>query len=278
MIKYLIALFVASVASSANASDIKGAWRITHGVVAPWADAPPVAAQFVGARAVFGETTVAAPSPLGCKSAAYEYTKTPPDGLFQGSLPTPAAAKARELGFAPGDVDGFSLSCDSGLWEFHFADEDTAIFALDNVFWSMSRAYGAFAPPNSPEGAVQAFLEYHFNHDYGFLEKNAKARGPWLSRGLSREIRVYFDRPFPVDEAPPINGDPFTDTQEFPTRFAVRKGSRAGRTARVPVEFADGYTRRRHEFVLLLERGRWRIDDLDYDYGGTFREAMKAPN
>lgn len=277
MKNHLLAVLILLVAFPAKAEGLKGVWRITHGVSAPWAEDAPVAAPFVGKRATFADDVVTAPAPLGCANAVHKETTTPPEGLFQGGLPAPAAEKARSLGFAPGPAAGVSLSCSSGVFEFHFADADAALFALDNVVWTMSRAYGATAPAQSPEGVVEAFLEFHFNNDYGFLEPNEEARRRWLSKGLMTAIGVYFDRPFPKDEAPPINGDPFTDTQEFPTRFAVRQGDRTSKTARVPVDFADGYTERRQIYLLVRQGGAWRIDDIDYDHDGTFREAMKAP-
>jgi hypothetical protein len=83
--------------------------------------------------------------------------------------------------------------------------------------------------------------------------------------------------PFAVEA--PIDGDPFTDSQEFPTRFAVREGQGDARTVDVPVDFADGYSARRVFYRLRkIGGGGWRVDDLLYAHGGTLREALVAPN
>ena len=57
---------------------------------------------------------------------------------------------------------------------------------------------------------------------------------------LQREIAVYFSRPFPKDEPPPINGDPFTNSQEYPVSFVLGKGFIQGSTSEVGVRFSDG--------------------------------------
>jgi hypothetical protein len=241
--------------------------------VAPWTVDAPVDAAFVGKRVRFAAKEVQAPAPLGCRNAVYEASSVPPEGLFQGGLPA-APQQARALGFAEGAVAGFSLTCDSGVWEFHRADADTLLFALDNVIWTLSRAYGASARLGSPESVVEALLEFHFNHDYGFLKETADARKEWLSANLSARIDRYFEQEFSPDIAPVINGDPFTDSQEFPTRFAVRKGAVQGGVASTPVEFSDGYVKKRIVYRLTYGLAGWRIDDLVYADGSTFSEVL----
>ncbi|NWG72205.1 MAG: hypothetical protein HXY23_11435 [Parvularculaceae bacterium] len=265
------------IAAAPPDADHLGVWRITHGVVAPWTVDAAIDETMVGKRVVFGEKTVVAPKPLACRNAKYEATAMPPDGLFQGGLPTPPNAAARALGFAEGEVAGVSLTCDSGIWEFHDADVDTTLFALDNVIWTMSRAYGATARPGSPESVVQGLLEFHFNHDYGFLKAAADARKKWMSAALARKVDDYFKREFGPDLVPPINGDPFTDSQEFPTRFAVRKGATAPGAALVPVDFADGYVTKRVVYRLAYGAKGWRVDDLIYSDGSTLTEAFLMP-
>jgi hypothetical protein len=278
---HVVALLFASwpVAAAAPDHSLLGAWRITHGVVAPFAVEAPIEAGMIGVTVRFLADRVEGRGPLACANARYEATMTPPDGLFQGGLPAPAAEGARALGFSDGAVPGVMLACDSGVFEFHAADADARLFALDNVVWTMSSAYGASAAPRSPEAAVEALLEYHFNGDHEFLEPAATARAKWLTPSLKRAIAVYFDRRFPADEVPPIDGDPFTDSQEFPTRFAVREGQGDARTVDVPVDFADGYSARRVFYRLRkIGGGDWRVDDLLYAHGGTLREALVSPN
>ena len=269
-------------AGDANAAPnaLLGAWRVTHGVVAPWTDEAPIDKGWIGSRAVFAVSSVQAKAPLGCNKAQYEATSNPPEGLFMGGLEEAgdAATAAANLGFKPGEVAGVSLSCSSGLWEFHLADADTMLFALDNVIWTMSRAYGARAASSAPEGVVEALLERHFNGDMGFEEAAAANKKPYLTRSLSGAINAYFKRDFPADEVPPIDGDPYTDSQDYPARFAVGKGAITGGRADVPVDVSDAYSKRRLVFRMARESGRWRLDDIGYDDGRSFKDMLAAPN
>lgn len=278
--KRILALAVAAIAAPAFASDaapdFAGAWRITHGVVAPWAVEAPMNGSMIGKPVAFAASVVTAPAPLGCENAKYELTRMPPEGLFQGGLPEPAQTAASNLGFAEGEIAGFSLSCDTGVFEFHKADEDAHLFALDNVVWTISRAYGASAPAGSPESVVETLLEFHFNRDRGFTEASARARRKWLSMSLAGAIDAYFDHKFPADDVPPIDGDPFTDSQEYPTRFAVRAGVVRKAGAEVPVDFADGFSKKRIVYRLTYSAGGWRIDDLSYAHGATLKSALRA--
>jgi len=277
-ISLALTLAAIPVAALGAQTDHLGAWRITHGVVAPWTVEAPIDAAMIGKRVTFSKNAVRAPKPLACMNAVYEPTDMPPEGLFQGGLPEPAQNHARALGFGEGATKGVRLVCDSGLWEFHSADADTMLFALDNVIWTMSRAYGAKAPAGTPSRVTEDFLEFHFNHDYGFLKEAADARRKWLSKSLAVKIDDYFKREFGPDIVPPINGDPFTDTQEFPTRFAVRKADAAAPgVAETPVDFADGYSSKSVVYRLTKGANGWRIDDLVYPDGSTLTDALVLP-
>lgn len=261
---------------AADRNELLGAWRVTHGTSAPWAEGATIDKDWIGSRAVFAASAVKARAPLGCGGARYETTSTPPEGLFMGGLETGGAAAAAALGFKAGNVPGVSLACDKGLWEFHLADADSMLFALDDVIWTMSRAHGARAPKSAPESLVQALLERHFSGDKAFTEANDADKRGFLTRSLSGAINDYFGRGLPADEPPPINGDPYTDSQDYPTRFAVRKGEAKARSATVPVDFSDAFAMKRVVFALVREDGSWRIDDLVYEDGGTFKSALAA--
>jgi hypothetical protein len=277
---FAFAMLAAAPAIAAETNDLLGAWRVTHGRVAPWTDAAPIDAGWIGARAVFAAAQVRARAPLGCARARYAPTSTPPEGLFMGGLAEAGggAAAAAALGFTPGEVAGVSLACSSGLWEFHRADGDTMLFALDNVVWTMTRAYGARARKTSPEGVVEAFLEGHFNSEMAFKPEALAPRRKWLSRKLAGAISAYFERQLPGDEPPPINGDPYTDSQDYPLRFAVRKGAVIGRRADVPVDFSDAFASKRVIFRLARGTNDWRIDDLAYGDGATLKASLRAAN
>jgi hypothetical protein len=86
--------------------------------------------------------------------------------------------------------------------------------------------------------------------------------------------RAYFAAPSPADEPPEIDGDPFTDSQEYPTSFRVGAAAIAGDTALVPVTFSWTGGDHRVVTVVLVARGRWRIADVRYERGETLREEL----
>jgi hypothetical protein len=91
-------------------------------------------------RVTFAADQVKSRDPLlACKGPRYEPTKIPPAGLFQGHLPEPKADVAKALGFPAGEVAGVDVACSNGLFSYHFRDNDTALFALDNVIYTLKR-------------------------------------------------------------------------------------------------------------------------------------------
>ena len=78
-----------------------------------------------------------------------------------------------------------------------------------------------------------------------------------------------------MDEVPPINGDPFTYSQEYPSRFTLGRPGADAAQAVVPVSFSDGSRTRRVDYVLRRDGGGWRVDDLRYDDGGTLRGLLR---
>ncbi len=101
----------------------------------------------------------------------------------------------------------------------------------------------------------------------GFDPKTIALKSPWLSAGLKIRIAEYFARPVPAGEVPLIDGDPFTDTQEYPNRFAVDISQIQDEKARVQVSFAGYRFFRRVNYELVYENGTWQIDELGYEQG-----------
>lgn len=260
--------------SSTDSAQFNGSWRFTHALPAPWQEA-------VGDQSLIGKTlTVGAnrlrgPAPFDCGHMRVETTAMPAESLFQGMLPVPAERAAEPLGIHVFPVISFALSCDTGVFDFHLADAHTLLVALDNRIWTLSRAPGALAAGATPEGTVERLLEAHFNGDMDFITAAVENKNPWLANELLSLIADYFSRPQPPDEVPNIDGDPFTDSQEYPTRFAVGKARRNGRTATVPVTMADAWRTRTLEYKLRRESGGWRLDDIVYPEGGSLRALLR---
>lgn len=265
------AVMISFAASGNSASAISGKWRITRAVIAPWTNEAGAGEQpaWIGEYIAFGAKAVKGPGPIACGRVEYEATDLSPEGLFQGGLPAPASEAMTGLGLSGATFKGVSVACDTGVFEYHYADEDTLLLALDNRIWTLDRTAGTRASKNSPEGVVQRFLEAHFAGDIGFAPASVAEKRAYLSKALSREIDAWMAKPRSPDEAPAINGDPFTNTQEYPARFAVGADDKASRGVEVPVEFADAFARRAVRFEMACENGRWRVADVKYEDGST---------
>lgn len=259
-------------------ASIEPDWRISRVVAAPWApvgEARPKRQPWLGRPVRFQRDALSGPGVLHCRHAVLEPTRYPAEGLFQGTLPAPAASVAQTLGITRLPLAGVRLSCDGGVFEFHRVDADSLLLGLDNQVLTLSRAPGALAPANTPEGRVQRLLEAHFSSDMGFSAAAVKSKRAWLSGRLKQRIAKYLARPTAADEVPAIDGDPFTDSQEYPARFAVGKAVVSNGVAQVPVRFADGFRDRAVLYRLRREGGAWRVDDLAYPGGASLLGLLK---
>ncbi|MEO8010400.1 MAG: hypothetical protein ABI650_02020, partial [Dokdonella sp.] len=163
-------------------------------------------------------------------------------------------------------------------FEFHFADAGTLLLGLDDHVLTLSRSAGTLAPATSAEGRVQRFLENHFDGDMTFSAEGVKSHRQWLSTRLGATLREYFARPQVDDEVPVINGDPFTDSQSYPTRFTVGKARSSSDRAEVPVRFSDGYRHRTVVYALRRAGATWELDDLVFEGGETLSMLIGAPS
>jgi hypothetical protein len=145
----ILAAFLLLVHQGAAASDpsLAGTWTIVNAAPAPWVDeAQRKAAETSGKHLLklelkFADKEVISKDRvLGCKGAVYEPTSFPSDALFQGMLPEPNQERlALNMGFKRGEVPGVDLRCRTGVFSYHFVDRDTAMFAFNNVIYTMKR-------------------------------------------------------------------------------------------------------------------------------------------
>ncbi len=130
-----------------GAGDVRGHLGRGRRAAGAWVDGSSGAQPFVNdamrqGRITFAGERVDGPPPLGCGEARYEMVRAGPEYLFQGGLADPAA-QAAALGFGSGEIVHLSLGCvrdgaDIGM-DFSLIDDDTALFALDNVIYRMVR-------------------------------------------------------------------------------------------------------------------------------------------
>lgn len=271
-----LAFAVGLLLSPLASADVLGDWRVVRSRPAPWLAphlAPPAAALRIGAPVRLSEHGIDAPAPLACGQATLSTHRIPAEGLFQGGLDRPAA-QAAELGFGRGPHDSLRIDCDSGSWDFHAIGDDVLLFALDQRIYTLGRSPGTRAQPGSPAAQVQALLEAHYAGGTRFDPERTEALRDYLSEALRRDIAHYFAAPWPADEVPPINGDPYTGSQEIPTHFRVLDAQLEGERARVPVEFADAYRQKRVDYLLQQIDGRWLLRDLEWSDGHRFVDLL----
>jgi len=131
------------------------------------------------------------------------------------------------------------------------------------------------AAAHPPAAAVvRAFYRYHFAHEMAFTRAAVRRRARWLAPDLLARCRAYFARSSPADGPPDIDGDPFTDSQEYPATFRVGATTRSGDTALVAVRFSWRTGGRRDVTVVLVGARAWRIADVRYATGSSLRAEL----
>ena len=128
----------------------------------------------------------------------------------------------------------------------------------------------------SPEAVVNEFYKYHFAHDMAFVPEEVKHRAVWLTPDLLKACDAYFALPDNPEEAPDIEGDVFTGSQEYPTAFLAGKAVISGVSARVPMTFTwDNKYNTKGTVVLNHINGKWLIDDVEFPDQESIRQLLK---
>ena len=101
-----------------------------------------------------------------------------------------------------------------------------------------------------------------------------------LISGLRADFAGYFRHPWPKDEVPPLNGDPFTDSQEPPGRIELLAAETDGHLARQPLRLvfdagAAGSTGRLLHYQLRRDAGRWRVVDIVDEHGASLAGLLR---
>ena len=119
-----------------------GRWLIAEAHPAPWYNpADPGTAPFddhlVGKSIVYMPSRIVGPRVLACKGPHYRMLEATPGYLFQGGLTAPAA-QASALGFRGQRIATLETGC-AGAIDFHFINGSTALFALDNMVYTLCK-------------------------------------------------------------------------------------------------------------------------------------------
>ena len=143
------------------------------------------------------------------------------------------------------------------------------------------------APAQTPAAAaraVRSFYQYHFAHDRGFLRANVERRRRWLTPELyglmvNEFRRAAAHRKTHPDDVPFVDGDPFTNAQEYPDTFRAGRAAVRGDAAEVPVTFRWRATAETKTVRVELRRrkGRWLISNLTPEGGADLLKLLRRP-
>jgi hypothetical protein len=184
--------------------------------------------------------------------------RTPPEGLFEGNLPEPAARAAQALGM-PANIVTQRTSCANGGFDIHRAADGRAWLGLDNAVLKWERSQLA----SSPEATVQLLLVQHFATNMELSKASITAQSARLSPALVGAFERWFARNANSDEAPELDGDPFTDSQEAPNQFELAPAKVQGNRAELTVTYrGDGVAPYPVHFALIRMKDVWVVDDL----------------
>jgi len=128
-----------------------GTWKIDSAVAGPWVDAPfpedtAESKTLIGKTVTISAKGIKGPKVLSCAKPQYQVTDTGPEMLFQGELEEPhlngkpdtPQQLAEKLGFKGTSWKTLDTGCENEL-EYHFLDERTAAFGLDNYVYMLKK-------------------------------------------------------------------------------------------------------------------------------------------
>ena len=134
--------------------------------------------------------------------------------------------------------------------------------------------------------AVRSFYAFHLAHNKAFTLRNVQQRKRFLTRELYGllvgEIKrqASYSKAHP-DEVPDFEGDPLTDSQEYPDSFRVGKADGSSDVVRVTVTllWSARHSRGRDKRDIVVEMTRsgqtWLINDVVNNEGKTLRDDLK---
>ena len=133
---------------------------------------------------------------------------------------------------------------------------------------------------------VRSFYQFHVAHNKDFTTRNVQQRKRWLTPELYKLLLDKLERQAQQskahpDEAPDFDGDPFTDSQQYPDSFRVGESHVNGDLAKLTVALfwsaKSSRGREKRDIVVELTKsiGGWLINDVINNEGSTLREELK---
>src|SRR4030095_1630570 len=137
--------------------------------------------------------------------------------------------------------------------------------------------------------AVRSFYTFHLAHNKDFTLRNIQQRKRFLTPELYGllvgEIKrqAAYSKAHP-DEPPEFEGDPLTNSQEYPDSFRVGKADGTGELVKVTVtlQWSPRTSRGRDKRDIAVEMTRsgqaWLINDVVSKDGTSLRADLKKPH
>ena len=120
-----------------------------------------------------------------------------------------------------------------------------------------------------PSEVVQKFYTSHFYGNKSFTAAGIKRKRSWLSPELYDLLIAEASRKYTPDTVPDIEGDPFTDSQDYPQKFVVGKSDVSAEKATVDLALhwisrGKITERRAYKVELTNKSGSWLISNIVY--------------
>ena len=134
--------------------------------------------------------------------------------------------------------------------------------------------------------AVNAFYRFHLSHNKDFTARNIQLRRRFLTpefyQLLLNEVKRHsaYSKAHP-DEVPDYDGDPLTDSQEYPDSFRAGAQAMDGARAKITVTLlwsartSRGKDKRDIVVVAVQGASGWLIDDIINNEGSSLRDEFK---
>jgi hypothetical protein len=141
-------------------------------------------------------------------------------------------------------------------------------------------------PQDGAVRAVRSFYAFHIARNKDFNTRNIRLRKRWLTPELYNALLAELKREAQEskahpDEAPYFEGDPLTDSQEYPDSFRVGKAEVDGDLAKVTVTmlWSARTSRGRDKRDIVVEVAKsatgWLINDIISSDGSRLSAQLK---
>jgi hypothetical protein len=119
-------------------------------------------------------------------------------------------------------------------------------------------------------GIVKSFYRKHLAAgNTSYTERNILAKRKWLSKPLFDALVAERKKSAKSDSAPYLNGDPFTDSQEYPSSFSIDTFDCRKAETTVKVTFTNQPETKWVIVKLVLQNHQWKIDNVFYQDGNN---------